>query len=73
VTDNGGMGQFTERYEKLQTWAVLPAEPFSTENDADRLDAAPAASPADLGASASVSVTVTPVLPASTADEDTYP
>lgn len=71
MTDNGGMGQFTERYEKLQTWAVLPAEPFDPENDVERLDAAPPASPVDLGdASASVSVTLTPVPPAATVGED---
>jgi len=74
VTDNRGMGQFTERYEKLQTWAVLPAEPFAAENDAERLDTAPAASPIDLGdRSASVSVTLTPVPPASTGGEDPLP
>lgn len=72
MTDNGDMGQFTERYEKLQTWAVLPAEPFTADGDAERLDAEPAASPTDLGeASTSVSVTLTPVRPASAGDEAT--
>jgi hypothetical protein len=66
------MGQFTERYEKLQTWAVLPAEPLAPENDTERLETAPTASPADLGAgSASVSVTLTPARPAQTGDQDT--
>jgi hypothetical protein len=65
------MGQFTERYEKLQTWAVLPAEPLTPDNDTERLETAPTASPADLGdASASVSVTLTPVPPAQAGDED---
>jgi hypothetical protein len=65
------MGQFTERYEKLQTWAVLPAEPFAPENDAERLDAAPSASPTDLGAaSATLTVTLTPADHAATAGDD---
>jgi hypothetical protein len=54
------MGQFTERYEKLQTWAALPAEPFVPEDDAERLTASTSASPADVGgATASISVSVT--------------
>ena len=67
------MGQFTERYEKLQTWAVLPAEPFAAQNDAERLDATPLASPIDLDdGSPPVSVTLTPMAPAST-DDDALP
>jgi hypothetical protein len=61
------MGQFTERYEKLQTWAVLPAEPFAPENDAERLNESASASPTDVGGSAaSISVPVTPAVPDAT-------
>jgi hypothetical protein len=66
------MGQFTERYEKLQTWAALPAEPFAPENDAERLTASTSASPADVGGTtASISVSVTPEVPDATEGDST--
>lgn len=58
------MGLFTERYEKTQTWAVLPSEPFDRDDAVDRLDAAPAATPAALG-DGTTSVTI--AMPASPA------
>ena len=64
------MGQFTERYEKEQTWAVLPSEPFEPENGAERLDVLGTASPADLGGGASIAVPLPPEREP-TADGDT--
>ncbi len=66
------MGLFTERYEKTQTWAVLPSEPYEPENGAERLDAAPTAAPTDLAdGTTSVSITVAPAaLSPTTVDDD---
>jgi hypothetical protein len=64
------MGQFTERYEKLQSWAALPGEPLAPENDTERLDDPPT-TPTDLSASGSISISVAVSQPPAETDAET--